>query len=148
MAGFTPVRKTFRLQFTDEDMAGLEVVMRRGSMDGFVKIAKMAGLDTGRLKATDPATLKVIDELLDVFSAALVSWNVEDDDGNPVPATREGVGTQDDDFVLEIIRAWVEARASVSLPLGQPSNGGATTDPDQLLMVGIPMEALSESHPN
>lgn len=74
------------------------------------------------------------------FAGALRSWNLEDDAGQPIPTTYEGVRSIDVAFALEVVRAWISALTAVSGPLDRPST--ATLPWEGL---GIPTEPLSTS---
>lgn len=130
--GFERKRKVFKLKFADPEFDGLEVLAASPSMDTFVAIARHAG------KNVDTEAL---DELLGHFCVSLISWNLEED-GVPVPATVEGLRTQEPDFVLEVVDAWMDAvnGTSANDPLAQPSDAGG-----QFQEALIPMETLSPS---
>ena len=76
--GYQPT--VYNLVFDDLD--GLEV--------------KAYGTSIGQVRKftnfSDEASVEAAFELLDAFSKALISWNLEDPDGNPVPATARGSG--------------------------------------------------------
>ena len=68
-------------------------------------------------------------ELLRQFGdTALKSWNVEDRDGNPVPATGEGMLTQESKLVWAIIGQWLEIVTSADAPLAPPSKDGESEE--------------------
>lgn len=66
----------------------------------------------------------VMDEISDQVSKALVSWNLEDEEGDEVPATGEGMEGQDFDLVLKIVNSWLDAITGVSKDLGKDSSSG------------------------
>lgn len=74
------------------------------------------------------------------FSDALLEWNLTTDDGEPVKPIEAEVWNQDREFFLVVVRAWLDALASVSRPLEEPSPAGVP-----LAVASIPMEPLSES---
>ena len=84
------------------------------------------------------------------FAEALVSWNLEEpvldaageeaDETRSEPATLEGLYSQDMAFALQVIRAWMDAVASVPTPLGQRSADGSPS-----LEASLPMEVSSPS---
>lgn len=57
----------------------------------------------------------------------LLGWNLEDDDGEPVPATADGLLTQPFGFANTLMTRWAEAVTGVPGPLGVPSSNGATS---------------------
>lgn len=135
--GYRPRRKVYKLRFEDDDLAGLVVRVRSVSIGSLLGLTDLAGIDTGDPGPEDLAKLR---ELFEVFAGALVEWNVEDDQGQPVPATLAGVTAQDLDFVMGVIRTWLQVLTSVPAPLGAPSSGGERSPAPS-----IPMEALSPS---
>lgn len=136
MSGYRPNRRVFVLRFEDDDYAGLVVKARSVKLGAFLGVASLVNLDPGNVSAAD------VDRFTDLFrefAAALVEWNLEDEDtGQPVPATLEGIQTQDTDFVMPIIKAWFDAIAGVSAPLGRTSSDGPPSAAPPL-----PMEPLS-----
>ncbi len=136
--GFTPKRKHYRLVFADPDMQGLVVEATSPPMGVFIDGASLADLDSD--DAQSAGRLKEVDALFSHFAAALMSWNLEDEEGASIPATKAGLYTQDIDFVLAVIRAWVQVTTSVAAPLSDGSSAGGPS-----LVASIPMETLSTS---
>ncbi|MFG2269142.1 hypothetical protein ACGFNY_05130 [Streptomyces chartreusis] len=123
--GFRPPRKTYTLDFTGTDYDGLEV--------------KVRGFTVGEELELDDAEFSG-DLLVKTIASRLISWNVEDEKGEPVPATFEGICTQETAMVLAILDALRRANSGVSAPL---PNGSPTGGPTPV--VSIPMAPLSES---
>jgi hypothetical protein len=126
--GYRPKRKIYNLDFAGTDYEGLHASLR--------------GFTVGEELEID-ATEFSGDLLVRTLAARLISWNVEDDNGNPVPATFEGVCTQDSAMVMAILSALRQANSGVPDPLPQPSPSGETS-----LAPPIPMAPLSESPQN
>ena len=64
------------------------------------------------------------------MDAIVLGWNLEDDDGNPIPATREGMRQHvDQAFMLAMVRAWSKAAAEIPGPLASGSGNGGVADP-------------------
>jgi hypothetical protein len=128
--GFTPPSKIYVLQF--EQYEGLEVKVSGTSAGGY--------LDLVGLVDTASADIGKARPLLELFAQCLRSWNIEDEDGRPVPQTIEGLLSLELDFVLELAGAWTDAIAGVSADLKERSNSGMPS-----LVESIPMETLSGS---
>lgn len=126
--GYRPKRKIFTLEFEGEAYEGLEVRIRG------LNTGQMIDLDTARADGRDEAVIAILQLMAD----RLVEWNVEDDDGQPVPTTFDGVRSLDLDFNWAIIDAWQDAVAGVAAPLDEPSTA---TEPS--LVASIPTETLS-----
>jgi len=137
--------KLYALKF--EDHPGLEVVMKGLSIDAFMSLARQTAALSG-LDMNAPGTrqmndgLAAVDGLFSRFAESLVSWNLDGDAGEPVPADLAGVKSQDFDFILEITLAWMDAIASVDTPLPQPANSPASS-PESSLQLANSSSSLS-----
>lgn len=140
--GYRPQRKILKLRFEDyPEYEGLVVRARSLNVGTFMRLNALSVRAASVLKRgienVEGEDLAAIDELFQVFATSLVDWNLEDEDtGEPVPATFDGVKSQDLDFIFPIINAWFTAMAQVSSPLGQRSSNGVRS-----LEQSIPMEA-------
>jgi hypothetical protein len=138
MAGYKRPPKVYKLKFADDDeFAGLEVRAKSVPLGKFLDLTKLVELQGGNI---GPEELDQIREMFSGFADALVSWNLLDEQDQPVPATLDGLMTQDFDFVLPVIIAWMEAVAGVAAPLKTASSSGTTT-----LEASLPMAPLSPS---
>lgn len=133
--GFRPEPRTYRLVFTDPALAGLEVTMRSMSFGEYRDMLRLAVADglTAETMAED-------DKMVALFASRIVSWNLEDDAGQPVPATLEGARLQERWVISEIVTAWHQALVQVPPPLQNGSGSGVT-----LPEASLPMEPLSAS---
>lgn len=126
--GYRPKKKIYTLAFEGEEYEGLEV--------------KIRGLNTGQVMDIDAARAdggdSAIVAMLQLMAEQLVEWNVEDDEGQPVPTTFEGVRSLDIEFNWAIIDAWQTAAAGVKAPLDSDS-----TSTELSLVASIPTETLS-----
>lgn len=130
--GYRRQRKIYKLTF--DKHPGLVVRATSVSAGDFLAITELTEQDM---------TPDVAKELFARFSSVLLDWNLQDEDGTPVPATPEGLLSEDWDFVMEILDAWMDAVAGVAAPLAQPSSGGSPS-----LMASIPMDVQSPSPPS
>lgn len=139
--GFKPARTVYTLQFADGDFEGLEVKARSaplGQVMELITLAEGMGDGTG---ISDAAAMAAARQLLLAFADVLISWNVENDDDTPVPATYEGMKAQELPLILRMVEAWIGAVAGPpAAPLAQPSSGGSLS-----LAESLPMEQLSGS---
>jgi hypothetical protein len=131
--GYRKQPKQYRLTFEDPGYAGLEIVM--GSLT--------VGEYTDMLAATQADGADQAGLMAKMMAGKLISWNLEDEFGNPVEASYEGVEGQELDFIQQIVVAWMTAIASVPPPLPAGSNGSG-----QYPAASMPMEPLSPSHQN
>lgn len=76
------------------------------------------------------------------FAERLISWNLEDDEGTPIPATEDGLQHVDQALARALQNAYVATIIGVHSadPLPQSSTSGEPS-----LVESIPTEALSES---
>lgn len=99
--GYRRQRRVLHLVFAEPSAyAGLEVKVRAMSFGDFYAYT---GLERDQQE---------------MLAEHLVSWNVEDEDGTPVPATLEGIRSREVDEIKAIKRAWTDAMTEV--PEGDP----------------------------
>ena len=114
--GFKIPRRTVGMTFTG-DYEGAEIE---------------AQLDVSIGMFLDIQELVSGDKALEVFGAfgdsALISWNLLDDDGNPLPANGDGMRALPTAMGNLIIEQWMEAVANTPAPLGRPSRNGNTSE--------------------
>lgn len=67
----------------------------------------------------------------------LIEWNLEDDDGQPLPATGGGFLSLPPRLAGLIVQHWLESAAEVPAPLGGTSTNGVSSE-----VPSIPMAAL------
>lgn len=126
--GYRPKRKIYTLDFSGTDYEGLQVTVRG------LTVAEELELD-GQEASSDLIIKRLV--------SRLISWNVEDDKGQPVPTTHDGVCTQDVAMVLAILDALRTANSGVPAPL---PNGSPAGEPSAV--ASIPTEPLSPSPAN
>lgn len=131
--GYARKKKVYKLVFEDEQFDGFEVTMRSLSVGELLDFddlrlspATTAQEQRDKVRAIAATLAKVID-----------SWNLETEDGVPVPVSEETILAQDSELVDAVVENWVTALVGVSRPLGPSSPGGETT-----LEASIPMESL------
>lgn len=127
--GYKRKPKVYRLEFTDPEFEGLVVRTRSLPLGEFME-----------LSGADAATGEGTQKMMRAFARALVEWNLEDELGEPVKPSYDGIMAQDLDFITALITAWMDAIASVSPNLPRGSNSGGTS-----LEASLPMESLSPS---
>lgn len=115
-----------------EDRPGLEVVMRSISIG---KLMDLAGAYDAAQAGT--ATAAQVRQMCDALAARLVSWNLDDENDEPVPATPAGVQSLDADLFLDIARGWFEDMTMA--PKASPPASPNGTHPE----AGLPMVPIS-----
>lgn len=137
-------KRTFKIRFGDgHEFEGLEVRMRSVSVGKLLQLLpKIDALD-GIAVATKPEDVEEIKEVFREFSTLIDSWNIEDEDGTPVPVTCEALMDQELRLVVAVIQQWAEYVSGVPAPLDEPSPSGGPS-----LEASLPMETLSPSLPS
>ncbi|TDC47637.1 hypothetical protein E1281_25895 [Actinomadura sp. KC345] len=128
--GYRRKAKLITLKFADPEYIGFECVVKSLPVKQFLKLAALQ----------DSEEVEAVEALLQMFTRALVRWNLEDDDGRPVPTTYDAVAELDFDFVMDLIDRWTAAMGGVDEDLGKGSTSGQSF-PE----VSIPTELLSPS---
>ena len=132
MATYKRRRKIYKLDFSGTEYEGLEVRVRGLTTGEYLQIIQLSS-------STDEGD-KETEGMLRMFSTHLVSWNLTDENDEPVPGTYEGVVANDFVMNMAIISAWTEALASVPEKTEKKSSAG-----DLSLVASIPAETLSQS---
>ena len=138
MEGFKVPRKTARLQFEGEEFDGCEIV---AALDlTFEASEHMDSLQ----KAESEGKFR---EMLSFFANnCIVSWNLEDAEGNALPVSGESFLKFPGWFGLLVINGWkqaVEEASVVSTPLGETSKNG-----DKSAEQSVMTEAKSSALPS
>jgi hypothetical protein len=127
--GYRKTPTIYQLTFADPDYEGLEVRCKALKLGRLRKLLAVTG--KGDMSNEE------LDELFGILEEGLLSWNLEDEDGNPVPTTREGINDQEVPFILDIVDTWIDGMTGVGEDLGKGSSSGET------FPVALPtMEAL------
>ncbi|WP_225840317.1 hypothetical protein [Streptomyces sp. NK08204] len=132
--GFKTKVKIYTIRFdAGHDYHGAEARVRGMS---FGEYQEATGLDGGDGDGGSASIKR--------FASHLVSWNLEDEDtGEPIPPTEEGIKAVDHDLVVALSNAWIQTLLGVhdADPLPETSPSG---EPSRVASE-IPMEPLSES---
>lgn len=112
-----------------DEYHGLEARMRGMSIADWLQASGLDGSD-----GDDAATT------MKRFYDALVSWNLEDEDGTPIPVI--DAPNRDSRMIRRLNNAWIETLTGVHKadPLPEPSPSGGTSPAPP-----IPMNPVSES---
>jgi hypothetical protein len=140
--GYIPEPTIYSLNFDDTPLKGLEVKVRCCSMDQFNSMLRNS-------KADNLADLADKNEkTIALFINNLVSWNLTNKDGSPVPPTMEGFCAQEQPMLQEVIAAWQTAMVTVSPPLNLPSPNGAISQEASLGLEGKSLNQESWPKPS
>jgi hypothetical protein len=118
-------KRTYLITWDEGELAGFEMRVKSMSLDDVITLTASASSITPESAAAGANS--VIEGLLEQFAAFLVSWNLEDEDNQPVPATLAGLRSQDVPFLLQIIKRGLSAITDVDIPLPGGSNSGETS---------------------
>jgi hypothetical protein len=103
--GYRPKREPFKLDFSGTEHDGLEVIVRP------LPTSVVLDIVAATARKDDPTVLR---QVYATFAYALESWNVEGDDGEPVPADLDGLLSQEPRFIITVITAWAAKMAGGS----------------------------------
>lgn len=136
--GYRAKRTVYVLEFDDPELAGLEIKVSSTSIGVLLDLADDA--ESARIGGLDKAK-----RLLAEFMTRLVSWNLENEEGEPTPLTEEGFRSHEPDFVLTVVFTWFDAMMAIKdgSPLGRRSISGK-----QYPEVSLPMDLPSPNLPS
>ena len=131
--GFRANTTTFALKWPPgHRLHGLEISARSCPIGELMELGRLsAAVKAGQVNGAVP--VDAVAKMLDAFGGAIKAWNLEDEDGNPVPPGRAGLEHLDLSDVLEAVLAWAQAISQVPDPLGTRSTPNGTPP--------IPMQA-------
>lgn len=114
--GFKRPQRTVVVEFDEgTDWYGAEVVCRRDISLGQLR----------RYEEAEGAGLKGQEDIIrDFVDEVVVSWNLEDDEGEPLPKTGDSLLAWPFEFTALLLRNWLIGATQVGLPLGEPSANG------------------------
>jgi hypothetical protein len=112
------------------DEEGLIVRFKAIKIGKLRKLARLIEMD-------DDHMLEQMDELFTLMGEGLVSWNLEDEDGNAVEASLEGIEDQDFPFILKLLKLWLGEMTGPDEELGKDSVAGATFPGSPLRMEAL-----------
>lgn len=109
---------------------GLVVRMKAIKIGKIRKLVRLLGLD-------DDQMLEALDELFSLLSEGLVSWNLEDEEGAPVPTGMAGIEELELPFLLNVLNCWLENMTGVDADLGKDSPSGESFPGRPLTMEAV-----------
>lgn len=129
--GYRKKAKTYHLTWAeDNELHGLEVSLKGLTVAKILSLGSSASAVTTDAKGALTGGTAEAEDMFETFASSLVRWNLEDEEGIPVPATFDGVKSQDFDFILDLIITWMEAVAGTGRdkggdsPLSESSDSG------------------------
>lgn len=121
----------YKLTWGDGDYEGLEVMMRSLPIHQFLEFTEMAS----QVAENPQLQAKYTRMTFTTFASALISWNLTDEFDEDVPATLNGVMTQELGFIFMIFTEWQKQMGGVSDPLPRASVAG-----ERSVEASIPMD--------
>lgn len=148
MARFKLSRTLYQLTF-EGDLAGLEITAGRTSVEGLLELAELAE-EMERLGGhanTAQGLRESLGKALVPFVKLLKSWNLDDDDDQPVPLTVAGLLSQEMDVLAAIINGYVNAMTQAPPPLPGGSGAGGQTPEESLSLASASVPLPSSPGP-
>lgn len=138
-------RKTYLLTWKDEDerhpLHGFEVKLKGLTLGDMQTVTSLQSLQKDLAETRD---MSLLDPFVDLLEKKIISWNLQDEEGQDVQPDREGIINLDMTVLLPMMSKWMEqAGGGLSTPLSKGSSSGTTMPVDS-----IPMEPLSPSLPS
>ena len=113
--GFRIPEKTALITFKDTDYDGAEIQLRLS-----VSFAQFIALREAAQGEDQEGMARLFGENV------LMEWNLEDADGNPIPANSDGMMAIPLQLTNLVVQHWVEAVAGVPAPLSETSGDLST----------------------
>ena len=135
---FRQQTKRYDITFEDGDLDGFECTMGGVSLERFVEITVLSTT----LETPEGRTPENIERQFTILGELLISWNLDDEQGNAVPCDYDGLKKQDFGFVMAILKGWMTAVASVPKASQDDSNSGGPS-PERSL--GLAKQSRSQA---
>ena len=112
---FGKPKETVTIRFAEDHACyGLEIVVQKR-----VPIGVILGAQAGDFART-----------IEPFIKRIVSWNLTDEDDNPVPVSRAAFDEEfDSEAGAAVLYGWIEAVTGAGAPLDEPSPDESTSEP-------------------
>ncbi len=136
VTGYTVQRTVYKLGFADGPLTGATIRAKSVSTGEYLRIKDLAA-EAAQGRREEAAHNHA---LFDAFAAALVDWDLVDEDGTPIPADRDGLNRLDLAVSLELAICWLETIASAPPPLSNGSASGGSS-----LELSMPMAGPSNA---
>ncbi len=117
--GYKAPVKVFVLRFEADEYEGLEIKAKSLPFGEFLRLGELAKQFKGA-ESGDQA----LNEALETLCKSIKSWNLEDEDGKPLPVSVASLMELDFDFVMSVFTAWMDGISGVTGPLDKKSPGG------------------------
>lgn len=131
--GFHKAKTVYKLVFPGTELEGLEIRIGSMTLRETMDVQRILTSTT----ADADASIQQNDALLTAFTDHLISWNLEDENGQLIPMTPDSLMDYEQGFVASMIEAWMQQITAVPKTLNTPSSAGETS-PE----LSMPMEAL------
>jgi hypothetical protein len=123
-----------------DDYPGLTVRVRKPGLDGLRAVD--AAMPALQVPGVPPRVqLAAFALLADALAESLVDWDLLNS-GQPVPATRAGIGRQDPDFLADLFKAWAMVANTAPSAAGAEQQAEAVPElpPVPEIEAELPME--------
>lgn len=129
--GYQAPRTTVAIDLTGTPWEGAEISASSASMGELLSL----GDQPDRIRAG--AGLAAVRELVEVFASKIISWNLENELGEPMPITVDAFLSLDFTFAGKLIKLWIDALTGQGDELGKGSTSGQRSAPPN-----FPMEPI------
>lgn len=127
--------KVFKVAFEEpHSLAGLSLQTHGLSVKEFaafgLKLGAVAEIEQAGTNAEKLSQLSgllgAVEEVRSMFAEKLISWDMQEEDGSPTPATPDGVNLLSDDEFFTLVAEWLSAIGGVDESMGKDSTHGET----------------------
>lgn len=137
--GFKRKQRVYRLEFAVGPLAGFEVQTRVPRLDQVEAIGELANVKVvGTPTSEDISKLR---KFCEAMAECIVEWNLEDEDGTPIPCTKGNLLAQDLEFLMPLAAGWMQAIDTG--PDDRELTGESTSElelPDVMLPPSVPLD--------
>lgn len=134
--GFRLEPTIYNLNFQGTPLDGLHVRMGCCTLGEYNEILYAAVMEgepdkDGNVRITADM-LRKNDRIIEIFLNHLISWDLEDMAGRPVPTTRDGINSEERTLTADLISSWQIAMVTVPNRSKPELNSGVTSEEQSL----------------
>jgi hypothetical protein len=141
--GYRRKQRTYHLTFDRGPLQGFEMRTRVPGLEQVEAITGMVNIDLSSGRPTNEDVAKVR-TFCEAMAFCITEWNLEGEDGEPVPCTRMNLLSQDIEFLLPLAMGWLDVLNSADL-IPQDAEPVSEESPvevdavDEEWLAGLPM---------
>jgi hypothetical protein len=107
--GYRRKQREYQMEFAQGALAGLIITTKVPRLEQIEVITELANTDVFNAPKPTPEMVGRIRKFCEAMAECITEWNLEDEDGTPIPCNRTSLLAQDIEFLLPLSMGWLDA---------------------------------------